>query len=105
MQPTTLTLPRPVPIQKFRTPKKNIPQTLAERTTVLGAVRNYVAEFNPVPPMPTEELKEHADRLVAAIGCNPIYRDYIGVLINNEMWRETLATVPFERRLLGGPGY
>ena len=100
MQPTTLTLPRPVPIQKFRTPKKNIPQTLAERTTVLGAVRNYVAEFNPVPPMPTEELKEHADRLVAAIGCNPIYRDYIGVLINNEMWRETLATVPFERRLL-----
>ena len=20
--------------------------------------------------------------------CDPIYRDYIGVLINNEMWRE-----------------
>ena len=100
MQSITLTLPRPVPMQKFRTPKKNIPQTLPERTAILGAVRNYVAEFNPVPPMPTEELKEHADKLVAGIGCNPIYRDYIGVLINNEMWRETLAAVPFERRLL-----
>ncbi len=100
MQPITLTLPRPVPIQKFRTPKKNIPQTLAERTAILGAVRNYVAEFNPVPPVPTDELKEHADKLVAALGCNSIYRDYIGVLINNEMWRESLAAVPFERRLL-----
>jgi geranylgeranyl diphosphate synthase type II len=100
MQPITLTLPRPVPIQKFRTPKKNIPQTLAERTSILGAVRNYVAEFNPIPPVPTDELKEHADKLVVALGCNPIYRDYIGVLINNEMWRETLAAVPFERRLL-----
>jgi geranylgeranyl diphosphate synthase, type II len=100
MQPITLTLPRPVPIQKFRTPKKNIPQTHAERTSILGAVRNYVAEFNPVPPVPTDELKEHADKLVTALGCNPIYRDYIGVLINNEMWRETLAAVPFERRLL-----
>ena len=32
--------------------------------------------------------------------CEAIYRDYIGVLINNEMWREPLASIPFERRLL-----
>jgi hypothetical protein len=32
--------------------------------------------------------------------CDPIYRDYIGVLLNNEMWRESLASVPYERRLL-----
>src|SRR5215217_4736147 len=50
--------------------------------------------------MPADDLKEHADKLVAALGCDPIYRDYIGVLLSNEMWRETLATVPFERRLL-----
>ncbi len=30
----------------------------------------------------------------------PIYRDYVGVLLNNEVWREHLATVPFDRRLL-----
>ena len=30
----------------------------------------------------------------------PLYTDYVGVLLNNEVWREQLATVPYERRLL-----
>src|SRR5690349_840162 len=103
MQPTKLTplaIPRPVPPQRFRQPKKNIPQTLLERTRVLQAVRHYVAEYNPVPPLPEDQLKEHAERLREQLHCEPIYRDYIGVLLNNEMWREPLARVPFERRLL-----
>ena len=29
-----------------------------------------------------------------------MYRDYVGILLNNEVWREQLATVPFDRRLL-----
>ena len=93
-------IPRLAPIQKWRTPKKNVPQTLAHRQRILQAVRNYVAEFNPVPPLPAADLKVHADRVVERLGCDPIYRDYIGVLINNEMWREALAAVPYERRLL-----
>src|SRR5688572_16395952 len=93
-------IPRLAPIQKWRTPKKNVPQTLAHRQRILQAVRNYVAEFNPVPPLPAPDLKVHADRVVERVACDPIYRDYIGVLINNEMWRESLASVPYERRLL-----
>jgi geranylgeranyl diphosphate synthase type II len=100
MSAVPLSLPRPVPLQRFRAPKKNIPQTPAERTRILERCRAYVATHQPVPPLPTEDLKVHADRLVAELGCDPIYRDYIGVLLNNEMWRESLASVPFERRLL-----
>lgn len=100
MQNIPLTIPRPVPTQRFRPPKKNIPQTTVERTHILQVVRNYVAEFNPVPPLPPAQLKEHADRVVGMLKCDPVYRDYIGVLINNEMWRESLAAVPYERRLL-----
>lgn len=100
MQSTPLSLPRPVPIQRFRPPKKNIPPTPAQRNHILRLVRNYVKEHNPVPPMPADELKIHANRLVEMLKCDPVYRDYIGVLINNEMWREALASVPFERRLL-----
>src|SRR5579883_759300 len=95
-----LTIPRPVPVQRFRQPKKNIPQTLLERTRVLQAVRRYVAEHNPVPPLPDDQLKEHAAQLLRELKCDAVYRDYIGVLLNNEMWREPLARVPFERRLL-----
>jgi geranylgeranyl diphosphate synthase type II len=100
MESAPLVIPRPVPQQRIRPPKKNIPQTGIERNHILHTVRNYVAEHNPVPPMGTEELKEHADRLMAMLKCDTIYRDYIGVLLSNEMWREHLAQVPFERRLL-----
>ena len=104
--PTTnapLKIPRVVPQQKLRKPKENIPQTHEERMVILREVRHYVAEQTLVPPVPLGDLKIHADKLVAALNTKEIYRDYIGILINNELWRETLAAVPFERRLLMVP--
>ena len=95
-----LTIPRPVPVQRLRPAGRNIPPTPAERTRILHYVRNYVAEFNPVPPLPLDQLREHADRVVGVLKCDSAFRNYVGVLINNEMWREALASVPFERRLL-----
>src|SRR5438309_2592966 len=100
MQSSPLSIPRPVPMQRFRQPKNTIPQTALQRTQILHAVRQYVAEQKPVPPMPAEELKTHANKLVELLECDALYRDYIGVLISNEMWREPLASIPFERRLL-----
>jgi len=98
--PGSVSIPKHIVQQRVRAPKKNIPQTTVERNHFLQVVRNYVAEFNPVPPLPTNDLKLHADRVVGMLKCDPIYRDYLGVLINNEMWREHLAAVPYERRLL-----
>src|ERR1051326_7719645 len=100
MQPIPFSIPRHAVQQRFRPPKKNVPQTPAERSRILQFVRHYVAEYSPVPPLPMEQLREHADRAVQMLACDAVYRDYIGVLINNEIWRETLASVPFERRLL-----
>ena len=98
--PLNLALPRPVPTQRFRAPKKNIPQTPIERQHILERCRAYVEKHQTVPPMPADELKVHADRLVAELHLDPLHRDYVGVLLNNEMWREQLAGVPFEKRLL-----
>jgi geranylgeranyl pyrophosphate synthase len=100
MPSAQLIIPRPVPLPRVRPPKPGFPQTLAERAQMLQAARHYVAEFNPVPPMPLDELAQHAAKLIELLGCAPAYRDYLAVLINNEMWRETLATVPYARRLL-----
>ncbi|HXT40191.1 MAG TPA: polyprenyl synthetase family protein [Candidatus Angelobacter sp.] len=97
---SSVAIPRHAVQQRFRPPKNNLPQTAPERNRILQFIRHYVAEYNPVPPLPVEQLKEHADRVVQLLQCDPVYRDYIGVLINNEMWRETLASVPYERRLL-----
>jgi geranylgeranyl pyrophosphate synthase len=95
-----LHLPRLVPLQKLRPPQSNIPATPAERSRLAQLARHYVAEFAPVPPMPQAELVRHATRVVEMATCDPAYRDYVAVLINNEMWRETLASIPFNKRLL-----
>ena len=100
MGETTLKLPKLTPPARFRPPKSNLPQTPEERSEILQQVRAYIAEHQPVPPMPMEDIKVHADRLVASLGCDPVYRDFIGVLMNNEMWRDSLAAIPYERRLL-----
>jgi len=99
-RPVAAAFPRLVPQQKWRPPKKNIPPTAADRQRVLQAVRDYVARAAPVPPLPATELRSHAVRVAESLKCDPIFTDYIGVLLNNEMWREQLAGVPFERRLL-----
>src|SRR5437016_3100372 len=100
MHTQIVSLPRAVPPQRIRAPQANIPQTKIDRDQIAAVVRGYVQRYRPVPPMPVEELREHADRVVSAAGLEPVYRDYLGVLINNESWRETLASIPYERRLL-----
>jgi hypothetical protein len=95
-------LPPPIPglNRALRKPKKNIPQTKIERDHILAKVREYAQQVGLVPPIPLDELAQHTDKLMAIHAFDPIYRDYIGVLMANESWREHLATVPFEKRLL-----
>ena len=93
---------RMIPNLPQRPPQPNIPQTIDEREWLRTIVLRYVEDRREtlVPPFVLDELKNHADAVVALTGVDPVYRDYVGVLINNEVWSETLATVPFERRLL-----
>ena len=100
MPPIALTIPRCAVPQRLRPPKANIPQTLAERRRVLQCVKSITAESNAVPPMPLGQIRDLAHRVVQTLQCDPAFRDYIAVLINNELWRESFAAVPFERRLL-----
>ncbi len=93
-------LPRVLPVQQSRPPQDNVPQTRLERDRLKAVVRSYVADVRPVPPMPVGDLREHADRVIAATGIAEKYRDYAAVLLNNEAWRDTLAGIPYERRLL-----
>jgi len=87
---------------RWRKPQGNIPQTLAEREVLRQAIAGYVREQGDslVPPLVVNELKRHAERIASVNGIDPLYRDYIGVLLNNEVWREHVAGIPYDRRLL-----
>lgn len=102
MQLPILQIPKRIPVLPSRQPQENVPQTRAERERLKQFVTDYVAEHATrfVPPLVLDELRLGAEEIVAAAGIDTVYTDYVGVLLNNEVWREQLATVPYERRLL-----
>jgi geranylgeranyl pyrophosphate synthase len=100
MQLNVIDLPRAVPLQRMRKPKENIPQTRQERESIRAKLMRFVEVEAPVPPLGFSELRQYADRFVAQEHLDPIYTDYVAVLLNGEVWRDTLAAVPYERRLL-----
>jgi len=97
-----LRIPTAIPLRPPRTPQKNVPPTRFEREKLHTAVKAYVAQEKAklTPPVPFEELKIHADELLAFSGADPIYREFLAILLNNETWRDILATIPYNRRLL-----
>jgi geranylgeranyl pyrophosphate synthase len=102
LQLPVLVLPKQVPVLPSRRPQPNIPQTRWERERLKTVVSEYVnaraAELT--PPIPLEDLRVRATEIVQAANIDSLFTDYVGVLLNNEIWREQLAGVPYERRLL-----
>lgn len=95
-------LPPPVPpaLVRSRAPLPSIPQTKPERTALLEAIRRGLHARPAVPPLRMEELHERARAALDEVGLPEIHLDYAGVLVNNESWRDALAAVPYNRRLL-----
>jgi geranylgeranyl pyrophosphate synthase len=73
-----------------------VPSDLVEREQTQREVCKYAALKNLVPPLSMEELRDHAE----AISRHPGMVDYVMVMLSNEIWRETVASIPYERRLL-----
>jgi geranylgeranyl pyrophosphate synthase len=67
---------------------------------LLEALRTYVNEIRPVPPLSLEELRDHTQAVMVQMGLEEKYSDYAAVLLNNEVWRETVAAIPYSKRLL-----
>ncbi len=72
----------------------------SEWNPLLKQVQTYVADRQITPPLAFAELKTEADRLLASQGLAAHYREFLIVLINNEIWRPVVAAIPFNRRTL-----
>ena len=98
-EPTSPTRIAQVP-RAGRPPQDGIPPTKPERDRLLRAIEGYVRETKPVPPLTLDELRAHSEHVARLAGTDGKYRDYVSVLVNNAAWSETLARIPFGRRLL-----
>jgi len=81
-------------------PEDRLPPDRIDRDRLRDVVRRYIRERRAVPPFTMAELTVHADAVVAQAGLDPTCRKFAAVLLSNEAWADTLAAIPFERRLL-----
>ena len=77
-----------------------IPAQAQARRELREHVRRYVQKARLVPPLSLSELDEHCRNVLAESGSPAVWKNYVAVLINNEVWRDALSSVPFEKRLL-----
>ncbi|HVR82945.1 MAG TPA: polyprenyl synthetase family protein [Planctomycetota bacterium] len=95
-----LSLPPQVPLQKYRPSQSNIPDDKRVRAQLKKAATDHVRQVHAVPPLTLSELREHTAAVLALTGVDIRFKDYVAVLVSNAAWHDTVARIPYERRLL-----
>jgi len=93
-------LPMRVSRQAYRRAQSNIPDDKQVRIHLKKVIEDYVARVGAIPPLTMTELIEHTAAVLSETGLDPVYRDYVSILVSNAAWRDTLAQIPYDRRLL-----
>jgi geranylgeranyl diphosphate synthase, type II len=81
-------------------PEDRLPPDRRDRERLREVIRQHMRQEHAEPPFTMAELTVHADAVVAQAGLDPVYRKFAAVLLSNEAWADTLAAIPFDRRLL-----
>ncbi|HVE41664.1 MAG TPA: polyprenyl synthetase family protein [Planctomycetota bacterium] len=97
---TPLMLPRQVPKQRYRQAQSNIPDDKKVRAQLKKAAEDRIRESGAVPPLTLDELREHTAVILQQTGVDAQFKDYAAILVSNAAWRDTLAKIPYDRRLL-----
>ena len=78
----------------------HIPQDKLQRSQLTSAVRNYIQREKPVCPLGVDQLRFHAERICDEASVSADFINYVIILVSNELWRNTVAAIPYNRRLL-----
>lgn len=78
----------------------NVPQTYSDRTRLRGLIDGFVNGRLLGPPLSMDDLSGLSDALINEYGLEPEMKGWIMVEINNCVWRETVASIPYDKRIL-----
>ena len=81
-------------------PQLRVPADPARRRAIERAVAEYAGRERLVPPLTAGELAAHAECAGAGLTLADDERAYVSLMLNNVLWADVVAGVPFERRLL-----
>ena len=95
-----LQLPVQGPRQTYRRAQSNSPDDKQVRVRLKQLTEDYITRGGAVPPLTMDELREHTSAVLQEAGLDPIYKDYAAILVGNAAWRDAVARIPYDRRLL-----
>lgn len=78
----------------------NVPQTYGERTRVRNLIDDFMNHQPLRPPLSIDDLVSLSDRLISEHTLDPAIKGWMMVEINNCIWRDTVASVPYDKRIL-----
>ncbi len=77
-----------------------VPPERRQRDELRAAAGDYVVNNALVAPVSLEDLNCHAETMLLEEQLSADYQPFAIVVLNNELWRQSLLAVPFEKRLL-----
>ncbi|MHC4552652.1 MAG: polyprenyl synthetase family protein [Planctomycetota bacterium] len=77
-----------------------VPVDRQDRLRLRECLRNYIADNQLIAPVSLSDLKKHASQVLKQSDLGEDYQPYAVVLLNNELWRDGLMKIPFDKRLL-----
>ena len=78
----------------------NIPASYAERDELRNRIQAFVDDLTIQPPLSLDDLSNFADQLIREYALDVEVRGWLMVEIHNQVWKETVASIPYERRVL-----
>lgn len=79
---------------------KVVPETRALRDQIRNAAVDYMRPIDKSSPLTKDEARYHAEALLKKLGLGEQYLGFTLVCVMNEFWRDQVAAIPFERRLM-----
>lgn len=77
-----------------------VPAPYANRQALRLLLKEYVASNALLPPLSMEELTSHVCELIRFHNLDETYEGWLMVELNNAIWRDTVAGLPLDRRML-----
>jgi geranylgeranyl pyrophosphate synthase len=79
---------------------KAVPETRELRDKVRAAVEVFCKSLDKSKPLTKDSTKEMAEGILTSLGLGGTYLGFTMVMLTNAFWREQVAAIPFNRRLM-----
>ncbi|MDR0796275.1 MAG: polyprenyl synthetase family protein [Tannerella sp.] len=81
-------------------PEYGIPATVDERNRLRELIVRFIDDIGIVPPVTRKQLSDLSFQFIHKEALNPDFWGWLMVEMNNRIWNDTFAAIPYERRIL-----